>query len=147
MTIRMATSSDIENISNLVKSLSHHYLKDKGGILPQWFHSTLTNQAFLERIKSSEYLNYVFENNYIVIGYLAMKNKNKLYHLFVSEEHQGHGVARKLWGQAIKNCKNTIYTLRSSLNAVPIYKKFGFIEIGEPQEKNGIGYQEMELRL
>jgi len=60
MKIRLATNNDIENISDLVKSLSHYYLKDKSDILPQWFLSTLTKHAFLERIESSEYQNYLF---------------------------------------------------------------------------------------
>jgi len=76
-----------------------------------------------------------------------MKNKNHLYHLYVSNEYQGQGVARKLWEQAMSHCRNNIYTLRSSLYAVPVYKKFGFVEVGEAQEKNGIDFQEMELKL
>jgi len=147
MKIRIAVSNDVKSISNLVQSLSHYYLKERDGILPQWFLATLTNHAFLERIESFEYLNYVIEKNNIIIGYISIKNKSHLYHLFVVEKCQGQGVARRLWEHAMSQCKNTIYTLRSSLYAVPIYKKLGFVELGAAQEKKGIGFQEMKLTL
>lgn len=143
MKIRSATKNDVENISSLVKSLSHYYLNDKESVLPDWFLSTLTTNAFLMRIESPDYSNYITEENSSIIGYISIKDTNHLYHLFVSEKHQGKGVARMLWEYATNNDEQTIYTLRSSMYAVPIYKKFGFIELGRAQEKEGIGYQEM----
>jgi predicted GNAT family N-acyltransferase len=38
------------------------------------------------------------------------------------------------------------FTLRSSLYAVPIYKRFGFSESGPVGTKDGISFQPMELR-
>lgn len=145
MKIRIATNNDAEKISELVKSLSHYYLKDKSGVLPEWFQSTIKKNAFYERIQNSEYSNYLYEENKLIIGYISIKDKSHLYHLFVSEEHQGKGVARKLWEYAANECMSNIYTLRSSLYAVPIYKKFGFVESCAAQENDGIGFQAMEL--
>ena len=76
-----------------------------------------------------------------------MKRSSHLFHLFVSEKYQGKGLARELWGFASNVCVSNIYTLRSSLYAVPVYRKFGFIESGVAGEIDGIGFQPMELRV
>jgi len=145
MCIRAVNNNDIKNIYQLVKSLSHFYLKNKGDALPEWFLSTLTESAFSERIKNSEYSNFAYEENDKVLGYISIKNNQHLYHLFVAENHHKKGIARKLWDHVTQHCQSKIYTLRSSLYAVPIYRKFGFIESNIIQNKDGISFQEMEL--
>jgi GNAT superfamily N-acetyltransferase len=145
--IRVAVKKDVVKISNLVKSLSHFYLKDQKNELPEWFDKTLAQSEFLKRIEGSEYFNFVYENEGEIIGYSAMKGSSHLFHLFVSEKYQGKGLARELWGFASNVCVSNIYTLRSSLYAVPAYRKFGFIESGVAGEIDGIGFQPMELRV
>ncbi len=147
MSIRVANKYDVSNICSLVSSLSHFYLESCEMELPNWFAETLTTEAFLSRIQSDEYLNFVYEVQGEVVGYLALKGNSHLYHLFVSESYQGKGISRCLWSHAITKCIAEIYTLRSSLFAVPIYKKFGFKVVGEAGEKDGIGFQPMELRV
>ena len=146
MNVRTAVINDAKEISYLVASLSQFYLKNKGNELPEWFNKTLTQSEFSKRIQSSEYSNFVYEIDGEIIGYIAMKGDSHLFHLFVSKKHQGKGLSRKLWEFAISECVATVYTLRSSLYAVPIYKKFGFTESAVAGEKDGIGFQPMELR-
>ncbi|KGJ90929.1 GNAT family N-acetyltransferase [Colwellia psychrerythraea] len=146
MNIRIATKQDINSLCQLIESLSHFYLADKDANLPHWFSETLTKEAFLQRIESTEYNNFVYEIQGSIAGYLAFKGDSYLYHLFVSEDHQGKGVARYLWDYATTKCVAKCYTLRSSLNAVPIYKKFGFKVVGDAKERDGMGFQEMTLR-
>ena len=145
MNIRSAVKKDAKEISYLVASLSHFYLKNRGDELPQWFSKTLTQSEFSKRIQGLEYSNFIYEIDGKIIGYLAMKGNNHLFHLFVSEKHQGEGLSRKLWEFAMSECVSDIYTLRSSLYAVPVYKKFGFIESAIAGEKEGIGFHPMEL--
>ncbi|MFT5707137.1 MAG: GNAT superfamily N-acetyltransferase [Oceanospirillaceae bacterium] len=147
MSIRAAKKNDVINISNLVASLSHCYLKNTGSDLPEWFDQTLTNSAFSKRIEDTDYSNFVYEIEGEIIGYIAIKGCSYLFHLFVSEKHQGEGLSRELWEFATKVCVSNIYTLRSSLYAIPVYRKFGFIESGPTGEKDGIGFQPMELRV
>lgn len=146
MSIRSATNGDAVQISHLVSSLSHFYLNNKKGVLPNWFNQTLTQEEFSKRIESAEYSNFVYVIDREIIGYIAMKNISHLYHLFVSEKHQGKGLSRALWEYAVDECVSNFYTLRSSLYAVPIYKKLGFVESAVAGEKEGIGFQPMELR-
>lgn len=75
-----------------------------------------------------------------------MKEASHLYHLFVSEVHQGNGIANALWQHIVKQNRVEKYTLRSSLYAVPVYKKWGFVETDTVREKDGIKFQAMALK-
>ena len=145
MIIRLATSADVAEIRTLVMSLSHLYLKDNRDELPSWFRNSLTQESFQQRLDSTDYVNFVGVIDNELVGYLAMKRPSHLYHLFVSQQHQGKGLARAFWQHAMNQCRADVYTLNSSLYAVPVYRKFGFIESAEVGEKDGIGFQPMTL--
>lgn len=146
MEIRIAVKDDVIKIESLVASLSHFYLKNKDAELPKWFANSITDAAFSKRIEASEYANFVYALKGEIVGYISMKSGSHLYHLFVAEPHQGKGISRELWEFTAKMYVSHTYTLRSSLNAVPVYKRFGFLESGAASEKDGIGFQPMELR-
>ena len=76
-----------------------------------------------------------------------MKAGNHLHHLFVDEAHQGKGIARYLWQEIMERCPSDEYSLRSSIFAIPVYKKFGFSESGDLSEKEGIQFQPMSLQM
>lgn len=147
MSIRSAIIEDVVQIASLVQSLTHYYLDDSSSELPLWFAETLTPDAVKARIESSNYLNLVYEVDGSIVGYIALKGGSHLYHLFVSEAYQGNGIARSLWEAAIADSAVACFTLRSSLFAVPVYRRFGFEASGPPGSKDGISYQLMELRL
>ena len=147
MNIRVAHENDASAVSFIAMSLSHFYLKSNKTELPSWFSETLTENAFSNRIKSNDYQNYVYEARGKIVGYLAFRGNSHLYHLFVSNTYQGKGISRKLWDYAINECVSETYTIRSSLFAIPIYKKLGFKIVGEAGDKDGISFQFMELRL
>ena len=147
MAIRQASEADVVQISELVKSLAHYYLDELEAKLPAWLANTLTDQAFFTRITSSAYVNFVYEKQGVIIGYIAIKKPNHLYHLFVSEQFQGNGISRLLWEYVISNGQYSSFTLRSSIYAIPIYKKFGFIESGSIGKKDGVSFQPMELKI
>ena len=147
MHIRKMTAHDINDVSALVSSLSHLYLINEQRLLPEWFTSTLSDLQFSKRIENEKFTNFVCEINSSIVGYLSMKECHHLYHLFVTEKQQGKGIATILWHHAMSNCHSDFYTLRSSLFAIPFYKQIGFIESGPLLEKDGIGFQPMELNL
>jgi GNAT superfamily N-acetyltransferase len=157
MSIRIAYAEDVKEIATLVRSLSHYYLPQKiwsaqdsstkslsTKSLPSWLLSTLTEEQFLQRINSAEYSNYVYCIDDEIVGYIAMKESSHLYHLFVSEVYQGNGIANRLWKHICERCSVEKYTVRSSLYAVPVYKKWGFVETDSIKEKDGIRFQAME---
>lgn len=145
MTIRPAIESDVPHVARLVKSLAHYYLDDSSGELPKWLNDTLTFEAFSSRISGPDNLNFVYEESGIIVGYISVKEIGHLYHLFVADGFQGNGISRLLWEHAREHCHCNSFTLRSSLHAVPVYKRFGFMESGPVGTKDGVSFQPMEL--
>ncbi|MDB4837636.1 GNAT family N-acetyltransferase [Marinomonas sp.] len=154
MPIRQATVKDAKAIQVLVLSLSYFYLSDKVTVLPKWFAKTLELSEFEHRLSSSEFNTFVYGEGGEIGGYIAIKQVKKqgakesrhVYHLFVSAAHQGKGIAKQLWNTATLHSDIKHYTVRSSLNAVPVYKRFGFMEDGAVSSKDGICYQTMTLK-
>jgi GNAT superfamily N-acetyltransferase len=146
MSIRTATEADVSQIARLVSSLAHYYLDGPTHELPQWFALTLTESAFSARISNSAFLNLVFEDFEGISGYLSLKDGSHLYHLFVAATAQRKGIAGCLWKAAKERSDSRIYTLRSSIFAVPFYRHFGFVESEPAGDKDGIAFQPMELR-
>ena len=146
MDIREAKKEDATKIKDLVTNLSHFYLHTENEQLPDWLSSSLTKKEFENRMTNNEFTNLVCENNGSIIGYISIKNIRHIYHLFVSQEHQRKGIAKKLWKKARMLCPSIIYTVKSSLHAVPIYESFGFSKHSSIEVKDNIQYQAMELK-
>ena len=146
MSIRQATPVDVLQVEALVKSLAHFYLDNPAAKLPDWLEATLTRQAFSDRISSLEYVNFVSEEEGTVVGYIALKRPGHLYHLFVSERHQGKGIARLLWRHLVETFDCREFTVRSSRYAVPVYKRLGFSESGPMGNKEGVAFQPMRWK-
>lgn len=150
--IREANVADAPAIKTLVESLSHYYLNEEVGdnqdiLLPLWFANTLTTSQFESRLSSSDFANFVYVEQGQVVGYLSIKEKHHLYHLFVAQAHQRKGLSKKLWNHALSVVGYHDYTVRSSLYAVPIYRQFGFKESGPAASKEGIGFQPMAFSI
>ena len=146
MTIRTANSSDAPVLRSLTTELSRFYLRDPNAALPAWLTNGLSEAAFAVRLTSHDYCNYVYELNGKIAGYISIKRPGHLYHLFVQASHQGRGIARSLWEYAEGESEAGVFTVRSSMNAVPVYKRFGFVESASVGENDGVLYQPMELR-
>ncbi len=87
-----------------------------------------------------------------IVGLLEIRFPNHISMLFVAGNHQGKGIGRRLVehakAQVLSACPNVeTLTVHSSPNAVPAYRKLGFRECGDMQEKNGIKFQQMTMEL
>jgi predicted GNAT family N-acyltransferase len=67
--------------------------------------------------------------------------------LFVVRAHQRQGLGRLLWQQALRELctpnSEKVFTVNSSLPAVPVYRSFGFVPAGSPQSVDGISFLPM----
>jgi len=145
MNIRTAEGADANKIRELVLSLSRVYLASNAEKLPEWLSKSLDLKEFKYRLKSKEFKNVVYIINEKIVGYISIKNKNHIYHLFVASEHQNKGVAKVLWENIHKINNESTYTVRSSLCAVPVYESFGFKKTSSITKKDNVKYQEMVL--
>jgi len=143
--IREATIDDVAEIRQLVLSLSHLYLEDKKTTLPSWFQQSLSLNEFKRRIASNEFKSYVYEAHKKITGYILLKDKSHIFHMFVEESSHRKGIATMLWEHAKSQTNQAKYTVRSSSFAVPVYKRLGFKETEARMIKDGLSFQPMEL--
>lgn len=107
---------------------------------------------FIERRYRNQNLFYLAKDEERVIGMIELKDRNHISLLFVDDEYHKKGIAKQLFQcvlERIKHDGNVVdeITVNSSPYAVDIYEKMGFYKIEEEQEKNGIRFIPMKLRI
>ena len=79
-----------------------------------------------------------------IIGVIATRDFSHIALMFVDKQHHRKGVARQLFDYVLADLKGnadaTKITVNSSLYAMEVYEKLGFVKTDEQQEKNGILY-------
>jgi GNAT superfamily N-acetyltransferase len=149
--IRSATLADSERISNLIYVLAEKYITHE--LTPEGA-TTLLSSLRPNEIKQyieSGIKYHLAEIEDELVGVIAVKDNSHLYHLFVDEHYQRKGIASLLWSVAQEACllkgNPGIFTVNSSSFALPIYEKLGFIVQEGQQEKDGVIYIPMKLKL
>jgi hypothetical protein len=56
----------------------------------------------------------------------------------------GRGIARALWEHGKSRSGSATFLVNSSLPAVPVYQRFGFVAKDGPQSANGLTFVPME---
>jgi GNAT superfamily N-acetyltransferase len=88
----------------------------------------------------------------IIVGMIEIRDSNRISLLFVDRGYHGQGIARKLCTESLKNClianpKLLKFYVHASPYSIPIYRKLGFVETDVMQEKIGIKYLPMEMKI
>jgi|HubBroStandDraft_3_1064219.scaffolds.fasta_scaffold439248_2 GNAT superfamily N-acetyltransferase len=85
-----------------------------------------------------------------LVGAAAISGNYKVEHLFVDPDYQRIGLGRRLWEQlrdhALRAGNPGLFEVNSSLNAVPIYERFGFAIAAPKVERYGGMYIPMVLK-
>ncbi|PHS16346.1 MAG: hypothetical protein COA86_11940 [Kangiella sp.] len=147
--IKPAVIEQAREISRLLNSLTKEFIsKDcsEAGV------KVLLNSMSEENIKmyvQSDFYYVVAKIDKEIVGVIALKSENHIYHLFVSRRVQSNGIATQLWqyleNHANKKFNPKYFTVNSSNNAVGLYEKFGFVAESEAQTKNGVSSIPMKL--
>lgn len=106
-------------------------------------------KAFWAVINDKDFLNdLIAYGAYIedrLIGVIATRNQGAHIALFfVDGEYQRRGIGRALFNTILRENNASTVTVNSSVFALPIYKRLGFIQTDEMCMKDGIKYIPME---
>lgn len=87
-----------------------------------------------------------------IVGVIEMRGHSHVSLLFVDQAYQGQGISKELLHRALTICRQhhpllTEVTVNASPNAVPVYERLGFVATDVQQEKNGILFTPMILKL
>jgi len=110
----------------------------------------MTPGAIREFIQNG-YRYHLAELDSKLVGVVAVRDNKHLYSLFVAEEYQRQGIAKKLWRVAMEECLSNEgieeFTVNSSDYAQEIYKRLGFKAKPGPHIKNGVVFYPMSLQV
>lgn len=151
ISIRSAVDTDVPGISRLLRSLSHTYIVSPDDPGVDKFLATLTEPAISQFIGRSDILYLVaITSSPELVGAAAISGNYKVEHLFVDPVYQGIGLGRRLWehlrDHALGSGNPGLFEVNSSLNAVPIYERFGFAIAAPKVERYGGAYIPMVLQ-
>lgn len=149
LVIQLARKTDSEVIAELVQGVAHYFLSDPSGSGAKGFMNSISQESISKYISNTYFIYALCFIDSKLAGVAALRNKSHIYHLFVNPDFHRLGIGRRLW-QYLKSeaehCGNPgDFTVNSSIFAVPLYSAFGFFPVGEPQVKNGIQFQPMQI--
>jgi len=87
-----------------------------------------------------------------IIGMIEVRENRYISLLFVEKNYHGQGIAKKLFLELLKLCKQRNpgidkFYVHASPFSIPVYRKLGFVETDEMQEEFGIKYLPMEMMV
>ncbi len=101
----------------------------------------------LRRLASGGYVYHLAEIDGRLAGFIGMRERRHVYHLFVASEFQRRGVGRMLWEHsrhmAMQGGADGVFTVNASNYAVPMYERLGFVRAAAMQTKNGLAFNPM----
>lgn len=141
--IGKAKTLDALRLSVISKDLTKYIFEKEA---PKWFEDELSQESFKERILSEEYEHFVYVIKDEIVGFIAIKDKTRLFHLFVDEKYHKKGIAKELWQYIKENFDVSNMSVNSSIYAIKTYESFGFEINGEQKEYLGLKYQPMSYK-
>lgn len=149
MKVEIGSPSDAEAISALVIELSEPFYLSPSRAGAEPFIASVSPEAERTYLSASNFSFHVARSESGLAGVVALRDNSHLFHLFVAKAFQGKRLASRLWNiakaEALRAGNPGEFTVNSSLNAVPVYEKFGFVREGEVQHMHGISFQPMRL--
>jgi len=149
MILRPGTVADAGPIAALIASFQSELTVDPSGVGAEQFLASVSEHAERQYLESPRYSFIVAEDSGILAGFIAIRDNAHLFHLFVARPFHRNGLARRLWGAAREEACHRgnpgEFTVNSSLNAVAVYKAFGFLPSAPVTTMHGISFLPMRL--
>jgi GNAT superfamily N-acetyltransferase len=148
MQFRRATLEDAYAISQLIQVLAHGFVSNSDGSGAEQFWASVSESAEASYIANPRYAYTVAMSGEVLAGFIAMRDTSHVFHLFVSHQFQRQGLATKLWAHELALAHESghaaPFTVNSSLNAVPVYRRFGFTAVSAVTHAHGVSFLPME---
>lgn len=148
---REATAEDAAPVAELIRRLSRPFLLSPSGSGAERFFASISEDAIRRYIRADNFAYRVVLDRDELVAAVALRDNAHLYHLFVAESHQRQGLGRRLWDSirraSLQAGNPGVFTVNSSLDAVPFYQGLGFVKIGRAVRRHGVAFVRMKLVL
>lgn len=151
LTIEKMREGEEQEIANLIKQVFGEFVAPAYG--PEGVNH------FLDYIEPANISKRRSEGNHLaltakideqVVGIIEIRDWNHICLLFVDKKYHNNGIAQRLFRESVRHCREkgtAELDVNSSLFAVPIYERLGFVQTESEQTKNGIIFVPMKLNL
>jgi GNAT superfamily N-acetyltransferase len=147
MLIRPIEERDFPAVAQLFRHLSERFIVHD--IAPEsaaMFLKENDEDALRRFHAAGTHVFHVADDGGAIAGYIAIRARTHLFHMFVTEAQQGKGLSRQLWDAArAASGHDGDFTVNSSNFALPIYRAFGFTPTAPLQCVRGITFTPMAL--
>lgn len=149
MIIRPCEEPDLPAMARLFRASALEY------IVPESSHEGActflreNDEAGLRAWVRSGHIYHVALEQGELAGFVAIRNNDHLFHLFVDRRWHRRGLARRLWeaarSAALERGGSGSFTVNASSYAVPVYEAFGFERTGPLQCVKGLKVNPMRF--
>jgi GNAT superfamily N-acetyltransferase len=147
LSFRPGHLADAAAIAALIQQLAPAFLSTPDGDGAEPFWASVSAQAEAGYLASARYCYLTAWQAEQLVGLISLRDCSHLAHLFVAPALQRQGLATQLWQLALTHAAERghhgPFTVNSSLSAVPVYRRFGFVETGAIQQQHGVTFQPM----
>ncbi|MDQ1922441.1 GNAT family N-acetyltransferase [Massilia pseudoviolaceinigra] len=149
MRIRPIEPSDIPAVVALFRALATEFIVHESP--PEVVATFLrdNDEQGFQGFLAKGYVYHVAEIGGELAGFIAIRERKHLYHMFVGKNFHGRGVARAMWDvarrEAIDGGGDGSFTVNSSNYALPVYQAMGFERTSPMQSVNGLFFNPMKL--
>ena len=147
MHLREMNDADIGTVARLLEVLAREYFL--GACSPEQASTFLRDNdaAAIRRLVAQGYAYHVAEIGGQLAGFIAVRDRSHVYHLFVAAAFHRRGIARSLWqhakAAAVAAGGEGSFTVNASNYAVPMYESLGFARTLPMQCKDGLEFNPM----
>lgn len=149
MKLRPIEETDVPQVACLLRDLAGEFIVHES--TPEGAATFLreNDEAAIRRYIEIGHVYHVAESDGQIAGFISVRDRSHLFHMFVAVKWQGQGVARKLWevarANAIEGGGGGAFTVNASNFAVPVYLAMGFERTAPMQCLKGLYFNPMKL--
>lgn len=138
-------------MSSIVRRFSADFLVAPATEEARRFLESIEQDRFAEQIANKGRKFLVATKAQEFAGFISLRDNSHINQYFVLTEFHGQGIGKKLWccmkAAAEVGAYPHTFTVRSSLTAVPVYERFGFIKTADRTEQRGLIFVPMSLTI
>lgn len=142
--VRHAKVSDALEIADLIRFTSISCCFSTDNPCPEWYLESIKLEE-IATLLQDDYMDWaVVTQERALAGVLAIASKSHVKYFFVHPQFQRYGIGKLLWYFAEQSgLLGPSLTVRSSLFAVPVYERLGFVATNATEKFKGMEYQTM----
>ncbi|MDH5181838.1 MAG: GNAT family N-acetyltransferase [Gammaproteobacteria bacterium] len=148
ISIRDAQAPDADELAALIYSTSLACCFSADQPCPAWYKESVDVAHIAQLLNDEKMVWLVATQDNLIAGVLAIRERCHIKYYFVAPSFQNRGIGKRLWQAAHQQgVFGESVTVRSSLNAVTVYERLGFVTTEPPNIFNGLHYQAMVMEL